>query len=168
MSLLFQIITHTPLWVWALFAFILGLGLLGLRPRIMPPWRLGILPLVGIGTSLSGIVQSPQPALAIAAWVVALLVGLPLGHAAGRRRPARLLEDGRLAVAGGWFMLLFGVSIFAVRYALGVLFGVAPALKAEPFWIGLAAGAVGVIAGIGIGWLAGLLLQVRRSSVAVG
>jgi hypothetical protein len=65
-------------------------------------------------------------------------------------------------------MLLFGVSIFAVRYALGVLFGVAPALKAEPIWIGLSAGAGGVIAGIGIGWLAGLLLQVRRSSVAVG
>jgi hypothetical protein len=168
MSLLFQIIVHTPLWVWALFAFILGLGVVGLRPRTMPPWRLAILPLVGIGTSLSGIVQSPRPTLAFAAWFIALLAALPLGHAAGRRRPARLLDDGRLAVAGGWFMLLFGVSIFAVRYALGVLFGVAPALKAEPVWIGLSAGAGGVIAGIGIGWLAGLLLQVRRSPAAVG
>jgi len=164
----FQIVAHTPLWVWPVFVLVLGLGLLGLRPRTLPPWRLGILPLVGIGTSLSGIVQSPQPALASAAWFVALLAGLPLGHSAGRRRPARLLEDGRLAVAGGWFMLLFGVSIFAVRYTLGVLFGVVPALKAEPVWIGLAAGAGGVIAGIGIGWLAGLLLQARRSPVVVG
>jgi len=49
-----------------------------------------------------------------------------------------------------------------------VLFGVAPALKAEPVWIGLAAGIGGVIAGIGIGWLAGLLLQARRSPVVVG
>ncbi len=168
MTFLFQIVVHTPLWVWPVFALVLGLGLLGLRPRTLPPWRLGILPLVGIGTSLSGLVQSPQPALAFAAWFVALLAGLPLGHAAGRRRPARLLEDGRLAVAGGWFMLLFGVSIFVVRYALGVLFGVAPALKAEPVWIGLAAGVGGVIAGIGIGWLAGLLLQARRSPVVVG
>ena len=168
MTFLFQIVTHTPLWVWPVLVFVLGLGLLGLRPRIMPPWRLGILPLVGIGTSLSGIVQSPLPALAFAAWFVALLAALPLGHAAGRRRPARLLEDGRLSIAGGWFMLLFGVSIFAVRYALGVLFGVAPTLKVEPVWIGLAGGAGGVIAGIGIGWLAGLLLQARRSPAAVG
>ena len=33
-------------------------------------------------------------------------------------------------------MLLFGLSIFTVRYALGVVFGVAPALKADPVWIG--------------------------------
>lgn len=168
MSLLFQIFVHTPLWVWLVLVLVLGLGLLGLRPRTLPPWRLGILPLVGIGTSVSGIVQSPRPSLAFAAWFVALLAGLPLGHAAGRRRPARLLEDGRLAVAGGWFMLLFGLSIFAVRYTLGVLFGIAPVLKAEPAWIGLAAGIGGVIAGIGIGWLAGLLRQVRRSPAAVG
>jgi hypothetical protein len=168
MSSLFQIVVHTPLWVWPLFALVIGLGLLGLRPRTLPPWRLGILPLVGIGTSVSGIVQSPRPALAFAAWFVALLASLPLGHAVGRRRPVRLLEDGRLAVAGGWFMLLFGLSIFVVRYALGVLFGVAPVLKADPVWTGLAAGTGGVIAGIGIGWLAGLLLQVRRSPVAAG
>jgi hypothetical protein len=74
------------------------------------------------------------------------------------------LDNGRLVIAGGSFMLLFGVSIFAVRYALGVVFGVAPALRLETFWIGLSGAAGGVIAGVGLGWLAGLLLRARASS----
>jgi hypothetical protein len=165
MPSLFQIVAHTPVWVWPLMAAVVGLGLYGLRPHIVSPWRLAILPMVGVATTLTAIVQSPRPALAFAAWISALLLNLPLGHALGRRRPVQWLEDGRLEIAGGWFMLLFAVSIFAVRYALGVVFGVNPALKAELLWIGLSAGAGGVIAGIGMGWLAGLLLRGRRSAV---
>jgi hypothetical protein len=78
------------------------------------------------------------------------------------------LDNGRLEIAGGWFMLGFGLSIFAARYALGVLFGVLPALKAEPLWIGISGGVGGVIAGIGLGWLAGLLLRARRGALVEG
>jgi membrane associated rhomboid family serine protease len=60
--------------------------------------------------------------------------------------------------------LVFGISIFAVRYAMGVLFGVLPPLRGEPFWI-YASGAVGgMVAGIGIGWLVNLLRRARRST----
>jgi len=164
MSLLFQIIVHTPVWVWLVMAAVIGLGLYGLRPRTVRPWRLAILPMVGVGTSLTAIVQSNRPALAFAAWGLALLASLPLGNVLGRRRPAQWLEEGRLEIAGGWFMLGFALSIFAVRYVLGVVFGINPALKAEVLWIGLSAGCGGVIAGIGMGWLAGLLLRGRRSA----
>jgi hypothetical protein len=163
MPSLFQIVANTPFWVWPLFLLVLGLGLYGLRSRIVSPWRLAVLPLVGIGVSLSGIVQSPSPALAFVAWLLAGAASFPMGHAAGRRRAVRLQDDGRLALSGGWFLLLFGLSIFVVRYALGVLFAVAPALRAIPLWIALSAGVGGVIAGIGVGWLAGLLLRAYRA-----
>ena len=162
MPSLLQIVANTPFWVWPLFALILGIGLHGLRLRSVPPWQLCILPIVGLGTSMAAIVQSARPGLALGAWTAVLLVSLPIGYAVGQRRPVRLQEDGRLAIAGGWFMLLFGLSIFAVRYALGVLFGVAPWLKAETLWIGVAGGASGAIAGIGIGWLIGLVMHARR------
>jgi hypothetical protein len=164
----FQIVANTPLWVWPLMVFVIGLGCYGLRPRTVAPWRLGILPMVGLSTSLGAIVQAAQPGLAAAGWSLALLAAAPLGYGIGRRRAVRLLDNGRLEIAGGWFMLLFGLSIFAVRYALGVLFGVAPALQAEPFWIGLSGGVGGLIAGIGIGWLGGLLLRARRLSAVAG
>ena len=42
--------------------------------------------------------------------MIALLASLPLGNALARRRPVRWLADGRLEIAGGWFMLLFAVN----------------------------------------------------------
>ena len=162
----FQIVANTPLWVWPLMVFVLWLGLQGLRPRVIPVWRLAILPIVGLDTSLGGIAQPVDPARAATGWALALLAFLPLGWAFGPSRPVRLRpEDGRLEIAGGWFALGFGVSIFAVRYAMGVLFGVLPALRAEPLWIYVSGAVGGMVAGIGIGWLANLLRRARRSTM---
>ena len=162
----FQIVTNTPLWVWPLMAFILWLGLQGLRQRAIPVWRLAILPAVSLATSLGGIAQSVNPAGAAAGWGLALIAFLPLGWAFGQDRPVRLRpEDGKLEIAGGWFALLFGLSIFAVRYAMGVLFGVLPALRAEPLWIHVSGAVGGMVAGIGIGWIANLVWRARRPMV---
>jgi hypothetical protein len=162
----YQIVVNTPLWVWPLMLFVLWLGWYGLQPRTMPPARLAILPLVGLATSLAGIAQSLQPGLALAGWAVALIAALPLGYAIGTRRAVRLRpEDGRLEVAGGWFALGFGISIFAVRYTLGVLSSVIPGLRVEPLWIVLSGGVGGIVTGIGVGWLANLLLRAYRPAV---
>ena len=168
MPSLFQIVTNTPLWVWPLMVFVLWLGVQGLRPRVIPWWRLAILPAVGLATSLGGIAQSANPVWAATGWALALLAFLPLGWVFGQNRAVRLhSEDARLEIAGGWFALVFGISIFAVRYAMGVLFGVLPALRGEALWIYLS-GAVGaMVAGIGIGWLANLLRRARRSAMVV-
>jgi hypothetical protein len=169
MSFAYQIVVNTPVWVWPLMMLVLWLGWRGLKPRVMPPARLAILPLVGLATSLAGIAQSVQPGLALAGWAVALLAALPLGWAIGARRAVRLRpEDGRLEVAGGWFALGFGISIFVVRYTLGVLSGVMPHLRAEPLWIVLSGSVGGIVTGIGVGWLANLLLRARRPALARG
>ncbi len=163
MPTVYQIIVNTPLWVWPLMLFVLWLGWRGLQPRVMPPARLAILPLVGVATSAAGIAQSLQPAIAAAGWAAALLIALPLGWAIGARCAICLRpEDGRLEVSGGWFALGFGISIFVVRYALGVLSGVLPHLRAEPLWIVLSGGVGGIVTGIGLGWLANLLFRAYR------
>jgi hypothetical protein len=162
----YQIVVNTPLWVWPLMLFVLWQGWRGLRPGVTPPARLAILPLIGVVTSLAGVAQSVQPGLAFAGWAAALLIALPLGWTIGTRRVVRLRpEDGRLEMAGGWFALGFGVSIFAVRYALGVLFGVMPALRAEPLWVALSGSVGGTVTGIGLGWLANLLVRAHRPIV---
>lgn len=167
MPSLFEIVAHTPIWVWFVMALVLWLGVQGLRPRVVPVWRpmLPLLPLVALTMSLSAVAHALQPDLALAIWTAAFVLALPLGHAIGRRRSVRRTEDGQLEIAGGWFALVFGVSIFAVRYALGVLFGVAPALAHQPFWIGLSAAVGGFVSGVGVGWFSGLLMQIRRPFV---
>ena len=162
----YQIVVNTPLWVWPLMLFMLWLGWRGLQPRVMSPARLAILPLISLGTSLAGVARSLQPGLSLAGWAITLLAALPVGWAIGRRRAVRLRPEGHgLEVAGGWFTLVFGVSIFAVRYTLGVLFGVMPGLVAEPLWIALSGGIGGIVTGIGLGWLGNLLLRAYRPGI---
>jgi non-heme chloroperoxidase len=157
-----DIALHTPLWVWPLLALVLWLGWSARKARtVRRPW-LAVLPLVGLGVTVAGAVQSAAPTLTFAGWLVGLLLTLPVGHAVGRRREVRRQEDGRVWIAGGWFALGFAVSIFAARYALGVTFGVWPQLARQPAWIAGAGVVGGVIAGIGLGWLTGLLLRDRR------
>lgn len=134
-----QIVVNTPLWVWPLLQLVLWLGWRGRKPSVVS-WRLGILPLIGLINSPVGVALSPRPLLAAASWLVALLVALPPGYLTGNWRAVRRLPDGKVEAAGGWFSMIFGLSIFAVRYALGVLFGVFPALKNDTHWIAIAAG----------------------------
>ena len=158
----YQIVINTPPWVWPLMLLVLWLGWRGLQPHLLSPMRLAILPLVGLGTALAGVAQSMQPVIALASWAAALLAALPLGYLIGSRRALRLVESGEVEVAGGWFALVFGLAIFTVRYALGVMFGVQPHLRVEPLWI-VASGSIGgIVTGIGLGWLANLLLRARR------
>lgn len=160
-----QIVSQTPVWVWPLLLVLLWLGLSGIGPRVVPIWRPALLPLIGLGLSLTGVVQSALPTLALSSWLAALLLGFGPGYALGRRRTVRLLPKGRLELSGGWFGLVFGLSVFFVRYALGVLFGVLPALRSELLWAALSAGLGGAIAGIGLGWLAAVLARARRNAL---
>jgi pimeloyl-ACP methyl ester carboxylesterase len=164
-----DIVMHTPLWVWPLLALVVWLGWMSRKPRTLPPLRLAVLPLVGLGVTVAGALQSAAPGLTFGGWLVGLLISLPVGHAVGRHREVIRQEDGRLWIAGGWFMLAFALSIFVVRYALGVTFGVWPVLARQPLWIAVAGLAGGVIAGMGLGWLSGLLWRgrwMRRSLLA--
>jgi non-heme chloroperoxidase len=155
-----EIVLHTPLWVWLLLALVLWLGWSARQGRTVHPLRLAALPLVGLGVTIAGAVQSVAPAFTVAGWLVGLLLALPIGYAIGRHREVRW-QGSRVWIAGGWFLLGFALAIFVVRYALGVTFGVWRQLALQPTWI-VGAGIVGgVIAGIGLGWLAGLLLRRR-------
>jgi non-heme chloroperoxidase len=158
----FDIVLRTPLWVWPLLVLVLWLGWSARTSRTMHPLRLAALPLVGLGVTVAGVVQSAVPAFTVAGWLIGLLLALPVGHAIGRRREVRW-QEGRVWIAGGWFLLGFALSIFVVRYALGVTFGVWPHLARQPGWILLAGLVGGVIAGLGLGWLAGLLWRGRRA-----
>lgn len=162
MPSIFDIVVHTPPWVWPLLVLVLWLGWSASRPRTVHPLRLAALPLVGLGVTVAGAMQSVAPPVTLAGWLIGLLISLPIGRLVGRRRTVSWLPDGRIGIDGSWFMLGFALSIFAVRYVLGVIFGIWPALATQPAWIAGAGAVGGSIAGIGLGWLSGLLLRDRR------
>ncbi|MCW5744889.1 MAG: hypothetical protein KIT36_01635 [Alphaproteobacteria bacterium] len=164
MTMLWQIVIHTPVWVWGLLLLVLWLGWRDLQDRAIAPARLAILPAVATCVSLVNILTSATPALALPAWLVAVALAMPLGAVIGaHRRLDAQAQPRRLVLAGSWFSMALGLTIFCVRYAMGVAVARQPALAADTLWI-IAANAVGgAMTGIGAGWLACLVVRYRRA-----
>jgi quinol-cytochrome oxidoreductase complex cytochrome b subunit len=70
-----RILTHTPLWVFALLAYLIWQGSQSLRPRTQPIWRMLIVPLVFFLMGLSRLVTARDGGIEpLLAWLVAALL----------------------------------------------------------------------------------------------
>ena len=55
-----EIVAHTPLWVWALFAFLVYRGVAGMRTREVSPFRVLIVPAVFFVWGASSLLGRPD------------------------------------------------------------------------------------------------------------
>ncbi|MBC3881753.1 hypothetical protein H8K35_11305 [Undibacterium sp. LX40W] len=124
-----QIITHTPLWVWALLAFLVTLGWSQTRDREVSLKRATILPVVMIIFSASSVLQNKGNHLQlIVTWIIACVLvaawvmRLPLNQKTHYKR-----DTGTLQVAGSWIPMVLILTIFIGKYALAIF----TALQAE-------------------------------------
>jgi hypothetical protein len=129
---LLDILAHTPLWVWALFAFVLFMGYQRTRDRIVPLWRLLVLPALLLVLTISGWLTAGLGSLPAIA--VGFIAGGTLGWLLVREGSARRLEGNRLWLRGDWWSFLQIVAILAFRYATTVAGIVNPAFAADPVW----------------------------------
>lgn len=150
--MLLQIITYTPVWVWALLAALLALGLWQRRTRRVRPAQLLALPLVLLALGLWSMAPNfGALPLAAAAWLAALAGAAWLGTRLAPPRGTRwLAEEGRLLLQGSWLPLLLIVTIFSLRYASSV------GLALHPEW--RRALAVQLPLALAFGTLSGLFL----------
>jgi len=120
-----QILVYTPSWVWALLAGLTVFGLMQLRTRSTPVGLALLLPGAMLILSLTGVIQYVGlSVLAIAVWSLGLASGALLCLNLMRSRIARYdAKARRLVVAGSWLPLLVILTIFSVRYAMGVARG---------------------------------------------
>jgi hypothetical protein len=165
--MLIQILTHTPLAVWALLAGLLALGLMQSRTRQLGLGRALALPALFLGLGLWSLVpgMSAQPAIAVL-WLAALA----LGTAAGRRTPqapgtAWLVEERHFVMPGSWIPMGFIVVIFTLRYSSSVALALHPEWRAN---LGLQAPlaiVLGLLTGLSVGRTVELL-RLRRPAPA--
>jgi hypothetical protein len=126
------IISHTPHWVWILAAFLLYRGVKALQPREMTWPRMLLLPVLFLVWGLYDIVtQLHLPALALAAFAGALVLGASLGWLiAMQQEPARRV--GLLIYRPGTPVTLILIVIaFLSKYALSVAVAYHPDLAAN-------------------------------------
>ena len=92
--LIIGILTHTPLYVWAIFALIAFLGYQRTKDRTVQLWRLLLLPVIMVVLSVSGMIGAGASVLP------AILAGIAVGGISGwlleREGATRRLPGGRV------------------------------------------------------------------------
>jgi hypothetical protein len=115
------IITHTPLWAWALLAYLVWQGIKGMQPRTTTIWRALIVPAIFIvwGLSRIGFGQQANGAPLIA-WLAAAFLLLPVGVLTPR--PFEVDHaTGQIVRPGSVFPLVRNLIVFGLQYTVAVI-----------------------------------------------
>lgn len=162
-----DIIANTPLWVWALLAFLIYRGVLASIEREVPLKKLFIIPLVMLALSLHGIAASfgSSPAAA-PVWLAGMAAGSILtwyffNPARVSARPQRQA----VALRGSWVPLMLMLGIFFTKYTAEVALVLNPALKQDGAFIAFACTLYGLFNGVFIGQLL-RIVTIYREGVA--
>jgi hypothetical protein len=148
-----QIITRTPIWVWALLALLVYFGYQQSKSRTIGLRRVTIIPVVltalSIYGTLSAFGKSPE---VILAWLAAaatlvttvMLTPLPTGTRFDN-------QTRRLHVVGSWVPLALMMGIFANKYVVGVAFTIHPELAQNATFTLTFSALYGTFSGVFIG-----------------
>jgi len=119
----YQILVHTPLWVWAMLAFLLYRGWSAASDREAAIIKVATVPLLMLGLSGLGLYElAHADALALgAALLAAVASGAGSWRTAGKAGTVAYPERGTVFMRGSWFPMLMMVGVFVVKYAMGVL-----------------------------------------------
>lgn len=126
----FDIIAHTPTWVWAALVLVIWLGFRRAQDREVTTSRLVLFPLIVVVLALSGLVHAGMGPATLEGFGVGVLAGGFAGVALDRRNAAVRLASGRLFLKGEWTSLAVVVAIFVSRYVTTVVSTLDPATAA--------------------------------------
>jgi len=125
------IVSHTPLWVWAMMAYVLTMTLRATRIRTAGLPRLLAIPAIFIVWGLSGLLTRQNIGLGLGLdWLAAAAIGATLASFVGRPVLLAVDRDRRqVTLAGSWAPVVRVTVLFTAKYALGVAMAVRPDLR---------------------------------------
>jgi len=167
MKFAWQVLIHTPLWVFPLFAYLVWLGIKAMQPRTTTIWRSLIVPAVFIVWGLSRLLSRQQDVMwPLLSWVAAALALLPV--ALLTTQPFELdHKTGEITRPGSVVPLIRNVTVFALQYSIAVIAAVDPDGRTVATLIGRAVS--GATTGYFLGRTIALLRQYwkqRKADVA--
>ena len=146
-------LSHTPLYVYVLFAYLVWRGLKARRAGAAPLWRLALIPVLFTIMGLANLAKLHGLRVeTLALWMLALGLGAALGL--WMLRATVLVPDrahGLLHRPADYTVLPLILLAFAVKYAFGVMQGMAPALLQTPLYARLDILTSGFFAGVFVG-----------------
>jgi hypothetical protein len=147
--LLVQILSHTPIWVYALFFVLLAFGLMQTRTRTVSTIPALLLPAGMIALSLAGINSSfGLKTIPLTAWGVAAVTATVVGYVFFRdRRIHREATNGKFFIPGSWVPLVVMMAIFFTKYVYAVMNAFNAEAVSTPLFIGALCAVYGVLSG---------------------
>lgn len=154
-QILSQILAHTPLYVWAILAFLLYRGAIALRDRELEPRKLAIIPAVMLALSLQDIVAKfGSGGMALSLWAAAACAMAALVWTFGGVRVAAGSAPGRVRVRGSWGPMALMMAVFFIKYLASVMLAVRPHLRDDAVFVAAVCVLFGLFSGVFAGRLA--------------
>jgi hypothetical protein len=156
MQIVIGILANTPVWVFALLAYLIWQGWQSLRTRTRPIWRILIVPLVFFLMGLSRLITARDHGLELLlAWLVAAVLFASMALYRGPRLLAVDRQTGQVTGPGSAVPLVRNITVFLLQYGVAV----ATAMRLEPHAAVAIIGHTvsGASAGYFSGWAAALL-----------
>ncbi|WP_426212520.1 DUF6622 family protein [Massilia sp. TWP1-3-3] len=165
--MLIQILSHTPLYVWAILALLIYRGIVALRDREMAVRKMFIIPVIMLALSLQDIVAKfGTGLLPLSAWAGGALVMTLLVWKLSSAGISAGADAGNVRVHGSWVPLVLMMAIFCTKYATAVTLAVEPHAKGNALFSTVVCVLFGVFNGYFLGRLARNLkcLQLLRQT----
>ena len=156
---------QTPVWVWALFAFLMFRGTMALNGSVTSLPRLAIVPVAFVAWGLWSVATgSHEPGLSSLIWAASFAFGAMLGALRTARTPIQVDRSaGLVALPGSPMVLVLVLVVFSVKYALGAWAAIQPGASLSPVFVIYDVGITGAVAGMFAGRLLTLWQRMRSA-----
>lgn len=165
-----QVIVNTPVWVWALLAFLIYRGMRAAVGRETKLKTIFIIPAIMLVLSLQGIATTfGMDARAAASWLLCMIAGTGLTwHLFRGDSIAVYPERGVIFQQGSWTQLMLMMGIFFTKYVLGVMLALDPGHKQQVLFATVVCALYGLFNGIFIGRVLRIVTVYRHKQMQMG
>lgn len=160
-----QIVSHTPMYVWFILAFLISRGMAASADRTVTMRNLVIIPAVMLVLSWLDINNKfGVDSLVVMGWATGALIGAGLvwrnfDSASITYDPA----SGAIRLRGSWLPLALMMAIFCTKYVVAVLVAVLPAARESALFVAAVCIVFGMFNGAFLGRLACQLFVCQRA-----
>ena len=149
-----QILINTPIWVWALLAFLVYRGILMSHDRQVTLRATFILPLLMLGLSLQGLIQHFGVRFeSVGLWLLAAVCVSALYATHFGKNGVQVVSERLIQLQGSWMPLVLMMSIFFLKYCENIAVVVQPELRSNIVFISVCSVSFGIMNGLFFGKL---------------
>lgn len=143
-----SIVSHTPVWVFVVFAGLIVIGVRQMQSRVVSRRRLIVLPLLIAAYSLYGVAMASRgSAVALAVWLAAVCAAFLLTRLLPS--PGAVAESAAtVRVPGSWMPMVVIVGLFCARYAYNVMLVIHPEVMHSSSFMALFSALFGFLGGL--------------------